>query len=123
MIIPSGYKWHSKHILVVEDDESSAYLLGVILKDTGARVDYTTDGEEAVAYMKEHPEYKDISILERMTEPDRMISFRVCWEDDEGKVQVNRGFRVQFNNAIGPYKGGLPEYVTILGEYETEEDN
>jgi two-component system cell cycle response regulator DivK len=56
MIIPSGYKWHSKHILVVEDDESSAYLLGVILKDTGARVDYTTDGEEAVAYMKEHPE-------------------------------------------------------------------
>ena len=42
-----------------------------------------------------------------MTEPDRIISFRVCWEDDEGNIRVNRGYRVQFNNAIGPYKGGL----------------
>lgn len=53
------------------------------------------------------PRYKKVSILERMTEPDRIIGFRVCWEDDEGNVRVNRGFRVQFNNAIGPYKGGL----------------
>ncbi len=63
--------------------------------------------EDVLPYMEDHPEYKDISILERMTEPDRIISFRVCWEDAKGKVQVNRGFRVQFNNAIGPYKGGL----------------
>ena len=62
---------------------------------------------DVLPYMAKHSEYKDISILERMTEPDRIISFRVVWEDDKGKVQVNRGFRVQFNNAIGPYKGGL----------------
>ncbi len=53
------------------------------------------------------PHYMDYAILERMVEPDRMITFRVAWSDDEGVVHVNRGFRVQFNNAIGPYKGGL----------------
>lgn len=51
--------------------------------------------------------YKDAHILERMTEPDRIIIFRVCWEDDKGRVRVNRGYRVQMNSAIGPYKGGL----------------
>jgi len=63
--------------------------------------------EDVYPYISKHPEYKDIGILERMTEPDRIIIFRVAWEDDKGKVQVNRGFRIQFNNAIGPYKGGL----------------
>ena len=58
-------------------------------------------------FMKTDRRYKKVSILERMTEPDRIIIFRVCWEDDEGCVRVNRGYRVQFNNAIGPYKGGL----------------
>jgi len=52
----AGYKWEQKKILVVEDDESSAYLLGEILRETGARIDYTTDGEEAVEFVKEHPE-------------------------------------------------------------------
>ena len=51
--------------------------------------------------------YKKNAILERITEPDRQVMFRVPWVDDNGQVQVNRGFRVQFNNAIGPYKGGL----------------
>ena len=51
--------------------------------------------------------YRKNAILERITEPDRQIMFRVPWVDDKGQVQVNRGFRVQFNNAIGPYKGGL----------------
>lgn len=54
-----------------------------------------------------HPEYEKVSLLERITEPERVVYFRVPWIDDHGKVQVNRGFRVQFNNAIGPYKGGL----------------
>lgn len=54
-----------------------------------------------------HPEYEEMAILERLVEPERAIMFRVPWEDDNGKVQVNRGFRVQFNGAIGPYKGGL----------------
>jgi len=60
-----------------------------------------------IPYINEHPKYLVPRILERMTEPDRTFIFRVCWEDDEGNYRVNRGYRVQFNNAIGPYKGGL----------------
>jgi len=55
----------------------------------------------------DHPEYAEARILERMTEPDRVIIFRVTWESDDGQVHANRAWRVQFNNAIGPYKGGL----------------
>ena len=60
-----------------------------------------------IPFINRHPEYLSSRILERMTEPDRIIVFRVCWEDDNGNIRVNRGYRVQFNNAIGPYKGGL----------------
>ncbi|MBQ3552770.1 MAG: NADP-specific glutamate dehydrogenase [Clostridia bacterium] len=55
----------------------------------------------------QHPEYQKMGLLERLVEPERVIEFRVTWADDAGKVHVNRGFRVQFNSAIGPYKGGL----------------
>ncbi len=58
-------------------------------------------------YIADKPQYHDNQILERMTEPDRVIIFRVCWEDDNGNIRVNRGYRVQNNNAIGPYKGGI----------------
>ena len=54
-----------------------------------------------------HPEYEKMGLLERLVEPERQVSFRVTWVDDAGKVNVNRGFRVQFSSAIGPYKGGL----------------
>ena len=57
--------------------------------------------------LEKHPEYRESTILERITEPERIITFRVTWVDDNGKIQVNRGFRVQFNGLIGPYKGGL----------------
>lgn len=57
--------------------------------------------------IEKHPEYEASALLERLVEPERQIMFRVPWVDDNGKVQVNRGFRVQFNSAIGPYKGGL----------------
>ena len=60
-----------------------------------------------------HPEYVKFKIFERIVEPDRVIIFRVPWTDDKGEVQVNRGFRVQFNNAIGPYKGGLRFHPTV----------
>ncbi|MBS7406822.1 MAG: NADP-specific glutamate dehydrogenase [Coriobacteriales bacterium] len=60
-----------------------------------------------------HPEYEEAKILERITEPERVIMFRVPWVDDEGKAQVNRGFRVEFNSAIGPYKGGLRFNPTV----------
>ncbi len=60
-----------------------------------------------------HPEYEKAAILERMVEPERIIQFRVPWVDDSGKVQVNRGFRVEFNSALGPYKGGLRFNPTV----------
>ncbi len=60
-----------------------------------------------------HPEYEDHAILERMIEPDRVIEFRVVWEDDQGRPRVNRGYRVQFNSAIGPYKGGLRFHPSV----------
>ncbi len=63
--------------------------------------------------IQKFPKYKEHAILERITEPERIIQFRVPWVDDEGKVHVNRGFRVQFNSAIGPYKGGLRFHPTV----------
>ncbi len=60
-----------------------------------------------------HPEYVEAGIFERIVEPERQIMFRVPWVDDNGKVQVNRGFRVQFNSAIGPYKGGLRFHPSV----------
>ncbi len=70
------YNWNNKQILVVEDDESSAYLLGVILKETGAKIDYTTDGEEAVAYMKDHPETDLILMDIHLPEKDGFTATR-----------------------------------------------
>jgi len=63
--------------------------------------------------VKKHPEFVKAKIYERIVEPDRAILFRVPWVDDKGEVQVNKGFRVQFNNAIGPYKGGLRFHPSV----------
>ena len=60
-----------------------------------------------------NPQFKDCGIIERLVEPERIIKFRVPWVDDNGKVQVNRGFRIQFNSAIGPYKGGLRFHPSV----------
>lgn len=74
----------------------------------------------------EHPEFEAAKIVERLVEPDRILTFRVTWTDDKGEVQVNTGYRVQFNNAIGPYKGGLrfhpsvnPSILKFLGFEQT----
>lgn len=64
-------------------------------------------------YVNEHPQYDAHKIVERMVEPDRIYQFRVEWMDDKGEIQINRGYRVQFNNAIGPYKGGLRFHPTV----------
>jgi glutamate dehydrogenase/leucine dehydrogenase len=63
--------------------------------------------------LEKHPEYIEGKILERIVEPDRIFVFRVTWQDDQGEVQVNRGYRVEFNNAIGPYKGGLRFHPSV----------
>ncbi len=69
--------------------------------------------ESIIDVVNENPAYVSSKILERITEPDRVIQFKVEWEDDNGEVQVNRGYRVQFNNAIGPYKGGLRFHPSV----------
>ena len=69
--------------------------------------------ESLMPFIDAWPQYRAARILERLTEPDRVIIFRVAWLDDRGDIQVNRAFRVQFNNAIGPYKGGLRFHPTV----------
>ncbi|MBR6760262.1 MAG: glutamate dehydrogenase, partial [Alistipes sp.] len=74
----------------------------------------------------DHPEFEKAKIVERMVEPDRIITFRVTWVDDKGEIQTNLGYRVQFNSAIGPYKGGIrfhaavnPSMLKFLGFEQT----
>jgi glutamate dehydrogenase (NADP+) len=89
-------------------------------------VEFHQTVEEVLTSLKpvveRHPEYEEAALLERLTEPERGITFRVVWVDDAGKVQVNKGYRYQFNSAIGPYKGGLrfapnvyPGIIKFLG--------
>lgn len=63
--------------------------------------------------IEKHPEYEAAGLIERLVEPERAVQFRVAWQDDQGKTQVNRAFRVQFNSAIGPYKGGLRFHPSV----------
>jgi glutamate dehydrogenase (NADP+) len=69
--------------------------------------------ESLEAVSRKHPEYAEAAILQRMCEPERQIIFRVPWMDDEGRVQINRGFRVEFNSALGPFKGGLRFHPSV----------
>ena len=69
--------------------------------------------EAVIPFMEENPKYNNKMLLERMVEPERVLMFRVPWLDDKGKTQVNRGYRVEFNSAIGPYKGGLRFHPSV----------
>ncbi|MBF98602.1 MAG: NADP-specific glutamate dehydrogenase [Owenweeksia sp.] len=69
--------------------------------------------ETVIPFIEANPKYKEARILERIAEPERVIMFRVPWLDDQGNVQINRGFRVEFNSAIGPYKGGLRFHPSV----------
>ena len=69
--------------------------------------------EAVIPFIADKPQYKSAKILERMVEPERTIMFRVPWLDDKGGVQINKGFRVEFNSAIGPYKGGLRFHPSV----------
>lgn len=69
--------------------------------------------ETVIPFIEENPKYKGKMLLERMIEPERVIMFRVPWVDDQGNLQINRGYRVEFNSAIGPYKGGLRFHPTV----------
>ena len=69
--------------------------------------------ETLIPYIEDHPRYKHAKILERIAEPERIIIFRVPWMNDKGEVEINRGFRIEMNSAIGPYKGGLRFHPTV----------
>jgi glutamate dehydrogenase/leucine dehydrogenase len=69
--------------------------------------------ESIMPYIEENPKYRYPKILERIAEPERVIIFRVPWMDDKGEIQINRGYRIEMNSAIGPYKGGLRFHPTV----------
>ena len=69
--------------------------------------------ESLIPFIEENPRYKYAKILERIAEPERIIMFRVPWFNDKGEIEINRGFRVEMNSAIGPYKGGLRFHPTV----------
>jgi len=69
--------------------------------------------ESLMPFIMENPKYRSAKILERMAEPERVILFRVPWVDDKGEIQINKGYRIEMNSAIGPYKGGLRFHPTV----------
>ena len=97
--------------MIAEDKERlESFMAGLQRRNPGQREFFQAVYEVAldiVPFVREHPVYEEHRILERLTEPDRVIIFRVNWEDDQGNMRANRGYRVQQSNAIGPYKGGL----------------
>lgn len=102
--------------MTIENAKVAEFMNWVIARNPGQPEFHQAVSEVAtyvVPFIEEHPEYKEARILERMTEPDRVISFRVSWQDDQNRVRVNRGYRVQFNNSIGPYKGGIRFHPTV----------
>ena len=96
--------------------ELDAFMEDVITKNPGQMEFHQAVREIAenlIPFINENPQYEEAKILERMCEPDRTIIFRVLWEDDQGRPQINKGYRIQFNSAIGPYKGGLRFHPTV----------
>ena len=97
-------------------DKIDAFMAGVLAKDAHEPVFIQAVQEVAEAiipFMEDNPKYKSSNLLERIVEPERTIIFRVPWLDDNGNTQVNRGFRVEFNSAIGPFKGGLRFHPSV----------
>ncbi len=92
------------------------FMDGVIAKNPGEKEFHQAVmevAEKLIPFIEENPKYAHAKILERMVEPERTIMFRVPWVDDNGEVQINRGYRVEFNSAIGPYKGGLRFHPSV----------
>ena len=97
-------------------DQVEQFMHGLIKRNPGEEEFHQAVREVVETLMPvvlERPELKQAQILERMTEPDRIITFRVTWEDDQGSIRANRAWRVQFNNSIGPYKGGMRFHPTV----------
>src|SRR5438093_5062542 len=96
--------------------ELDRFMQGVVARDPDQPEFHQAVREVAESVMPlvlDDKRYREAKILERMSEPDRVISFRVMWEDDGGEVQMNRAWRIQFNGAIGPYKGGMRFHPSV----------
>jgi len=106
----------SKTTSVADKKSTDEFMRGVIERNPAEFEFHQAVGEVAadiIPFVAQHPHYQGHNLSERLTEPDRIIIFRVAWEDDEGKIRVNRGYRVQHSNAIGPYKGGLRFHPSV----------
>src|SRR5436189_4872659 len=94
-----------------------AELMGEVKAKNPAEPEFHQAGHEVVdslsVALEHQPEYRHEKILQRIIEPERVIMFRVPWRDDQGNLHVNRGFRIQMNSAIGPYKGGMRFHPTV----------
>jgi len=102
--------------MAARSDSLERYIEGVRKRNPGETEFHQAVYEVAasiIPYIQDKPRYQNMQILERMAEPDRVVMFRVCWEDDKGNIRVNRGYRVQFNNSIGPYKGGIRFHPSV----------
>ena len=100
----------------LRSDNLDRFIAGVQKRNPGETEFHQAVQEVAasiIPFIQDKPQYQQMQILERMAEPDRAVLFRVCWEDDNGDIRVNRGYRVQFNNSIGPYKGGIRFHPTV----------
>ncbi len=116
MPVKSASKSETNGFMNKADASVEAFMKKIIAKNPG-EVEFHQAvfevAESVIPYIESHPEYKNTKILERIAEPERVIMFRVPWLDDKGEFQINRGFRIQMNSAIGPYKGGLRFHPTV----------
>ena len=100
----------------VAASDLEVFMQGLIRRNPGETEFHQAVQEVAgsiIPFIQDKPRYLKMRILERLAEPDRVVIFRVCWEDDQGNIRVNRGYRVQNSNAIGPYKGGIRFHPTV----------
>lgn len=98
-------------------DEKLEPILAEVLRRNSGEMEFHQAVREVLESLgrviAKHPDYANDALIERICEPERQIIFRVPWVDDKGQVQINRGFRVQFNSALGPYKGGIRFHPSV----------
>ncbi len=97
-------------------DKINKFMEGIIARNAGEKEFHQAVLEVAeviIPFIEENPVYGEAKILERLSEPERTIMFRVPWQDDKGEIQINKGYRIEFNSAIGPYKGGLRFHPSV----------
>jgi len=101
---------------ILMDENVKAFMEKVMEKNPGEKEFHQAVqefAESVMPFIEKNPKYKKSKILDRLVEPERVVMFRVPWVDDKGEIQVNRGYRVEFNSAIGPYKGGLRFHPSV----------